>query len=48
MIFVLGISDKNCFLASRMYEDQFPESISFSRLLERLNWEPRVQKGRKE
>jgi len=41
MIFVLGNSGKNCFLASRMYAAQFPERrhpepISFSRLLERF------------
>lgn len=41
MIFVLGNSEKNCFLASRIYATQFPdrrhpEPISFSRLLERF------------
>ena len=41
MVFVLGNSEKNCLLASRMYAIQFPERrhpepISFSRLLERF------------
>lgn len=41
MVFVLGESEKNCFLASRIYATRFPErrhpeAVSFSRLLERF------------